>query len=231
MGQARYLYQHVRSKLLHQLYPARGGARLLQHDCTTVPDLGLLRGRCYAHLLFFLRLIEPHQSLSAAGILPSTTKTYTLSQIQAALTTAQGVSVTVNCKGSTFNEIWYSFNVLGSVQTGQFKPTVPGMSANPNSKLDSYQVSAGSGSTCPSTGIQYLPKNSASTPTSTSVPKSSVSTTVVPISTAPSGSFEGSGYLQVQSGGKSQGCIISAGTWYVSGSCATFKATASGTSK
>ncbi|KAA6406401.1 MAG: ribonuclease T2 [Lasallia pustulata] len=153
--------------------------------------------------------LDSYSFLSAAGILPSTTQTYTSAQIQAALTAPRGVSVVIGCTNSTFNEIWYFYNVLGSVQTGQFESTGPD----------------GSKSSCPSTGIQYLPKNLPSTPTD---PSTSASTTTLPASTAPSAPFQGSGFLEVQASGKSQGCIISPGTWYIGGTCATFSATASG---
>lgn len=81
----------------------------------------------------------------------------------------------------------------------------------------------GSSSDCPSTGIKYLPKSGSPTPTATTT------TTTAPTSTtAPGTPFSGQGYLQVTEGGANNGCIISGGTWYIGGTCATFTATASG---
>lgn len=81
----------------------------------------------------------------------------------------------------------------------------------------------GTKSTCAASGIKYLPKGGSGTPTTTSVTtKTSTST---PTGT---GVFSGKGYLNVKSGSTSAGCIISAGTWYTTGTCATFTAAASG---
>ena len=82
----------------------------------------------------------------------------------------------------------------------------------------------GSSSDCPSTGIQYLPKSGSPPVTTTTT------TTTAPTGTsAPGTPFSGKGYLQVTEGGANNGCIISGGTWYIGGTCATFTAAASGT--
>ena len=89
---------------------------------------------------------NPHspQWLSAAGVVPSNTATYTSAQIQTALGANRGgFSVTLGCSSGALDEIWYHYDVRGSVQTGTFVAT------NPD----------GSTSTCPSTGIKYLPKS------------------------------------------------------------------------
>ena len=49
-----------------------------------------------------------------------------------------------------------------------------------------------------------------------------------PHPTATSGPFSGKGSLNVQVSGASKGCLISNGKWYVSGTCATYTATAVG---
>jgi ribonuclease T2 len=107
------------------------------------------------------------------------------------------------CSGGPLDEIWYHYNVLGSVQTGEFIATVPD----------------GSKSDCAATGIKYLPKyqptptGSTSTPTATSVPNTP---------------YKGKGYLQAYTGGANTGCLISAGTWFTTGTCAKYTAAASG---
>ncbi|KAI5777180.1 ribonuclease-like protein T2 [Geopyxis carbonaria] len=146
--------------------------------------------------------------LAAAGITPSGSKTYAASAIQAALTAAHGKAVTIGCDGSTFNEVWFHYNVRGSVQTGTFVPAAPD----------------GTKSTC-SGNVSYKVKSGTAVPTGTAT-----GTTTAPTSTATGGVLTGSGYLTVATSGASAatGCLISAGTWYVSGTCATYTAAASG---
>jgi ribonuclease T2 len=153
--------------------------------------------------------------LANAGIVPSTTATYSLSAIQSALQSNFGFPVTINCASGALDEIWYHYQVQGSVQSGTFSP------ANP----------VGSGSTCPSSGIKYLPKSggSTTTPPSSGTITTPTGTTATPTS-APTGgtALSGKGFLNVVSGGTQTGCIISSGTWYTSGTCATITATPSG---
>ncbi len=164
---------------------------------------------------YFVKTVSLFQSLpsynwlSAAGIVPSSTTTYTLSAIQAALTSQFGYAVTVRCSRNDELELWYHFNVQGSVQSGTFYPTTP----------------RGSGSNCPSTGIKYLPK--AGSATTTTVAGTTL-TTSTPASAATGTVLSGNGYLNVITSGIQNGCIIGAGTWYTTGTCATFTATASG---
>lgn len=53
--------------------------------------------------------------------------TYTSAEIQAALKAATGHTVTLGCSNGALNEVWYHFNVKGSVSTGEFIATEPGM--------------------------------------------------------------------------------------------------------
>ncbi len=90
------------------------------------------------------KTLPTYEWLKAAGIEPSSDQTYTTAQIQSALSKNRGgVQVTLGCKSGALDEVWYHYDVKGAVQTGQFVP------ANPD----------GSKSTCPSTGIKYLPKS------------------------------------------------------------------------
>ncbi|KAF2470361.1 ribonuclease T2 [Lindgomyces ingoldianus] len=158
------------------------------------------------------KTLPSYEWLAAAGITPSTSQTYTTSAIQAALAAKRpGVSVTLGCKSSTLNEIWYHYDVRGSVQTGEFVPADPD----------------GTKSTCPASGIKYLPKNGG-TGTPTSAPGTGTSTSVPTGTSAPGTPFSGKGYLNVQVSGAKKGCIISAGTWYTTGTCATFTSATSG---
>ena len=101
--------------------------------------------------------------LSAAGIVPSQSKTYTLAAINAALEKARGVSAVVQCSDGALDEAWYYFDVKGSVQTGTFVPTNQGMCrlrCGPTTDPDYANVftEVGGSSSCPSTGVKYLPK-------------------------------------------------------------------------
>ncbi|KAI9669519.1 MAG: ribonuclease T2-like [Trizodia sp. TS-e1964] len=148
--------------------------------------------------------LDTYKTLAAAGITPSSSQTYNLNDIQNAISSVTGHQVTLGCKSGVFNEVWYHFNVLGSLQTGQF------VAADPD----------GTKSTCPSRGIRYLPKAGSPAPPDPTDP-----TPPLPDPTPnPGNSFSGKGFLQVSSGG----CLISNGKWFTSGTCATYTATASG---
>ncbi|KAF8808085.1 RNase Irp1 [Phlegmacium glaucopus] len=80
--------------------------------------------------------------LSNAGIVPSSTKTYTLAQFNKALETGSGgFSPKLSCSGHTVNAISWYFNLQGSVIDGNFIP-----------------ITAPESSKCPSTGLHYPPK-------------------------------------------------------------------------
>lgn len=166
---------------------------------------------------FFNRTVSLFSSLpsydwlSDAGIVPSTSKTYTAAEIQAALSlNHEGHQVRLGCRSGQLNEIWYFFNVRGSLQTGDFVPASPDKNAH----------------SCPSTGIRYLPKNHGNgdgggghTPTTTTT------ATAAPTSTLPP--FTAKGFLDViptNSNGRVNGCLISGGKWYTTGTCATYTA-------
>ncbi|USP73158.1 ribonuclease m [Curvularia clavata] len=154
------------------------------------------------------KTLPSYEWLKEAGITPSTTQTYTFDAIQKAIQAKRpDVEVTLGCRSGSLNEIWYHFDVRGSVQTGEFVPS------NPD----------GTKSTCPKTGIKYLPKNgNGSSPPSTTTTAGNGSP--APTS-APGTPFSGRGQLNVMVNGAKKGCIISKGTWYTTGTCATFSAT------
>ncbi|KAI1828666.1 ribonuclease t2 [Xylaria intraflava] len=158
---------------------------------------------------FFGRTMSVFQSLptydwlSAAGIVPSTTETYTRAAIQAALKAGHGQDAIINCRSGKLDEVWYHFHVQGSIQSGTFKAAAP----------------VGPGSTCPSSGIRYLPKPNSPRPTTTTTPTKTTSGSV-PTGTA--GALSGKGYVKVQP----DGFLIRKGNWYRSaGTPATYTAT------
>ena len=70
--------------------------------------------------------------LSNAGIVPSSTTTYTSAAILAALKAPRGVSAVILCENTNeLDEIWYFYDVKGSVQTGTFIPTNPSKAPPP----------------------------------------------------------------------------------------------------
>ncbi|TQV99323.1 hypothetical protein V2A60_004797 [Cordyceps javanica] len=71
------------------------------------------------------KTLPTYQWLADAGIRPSSSKTYDTAQIQSALSKKHGAPVTLGCKGKVFNEVWYHFNVRGSLQDGQFVAAAP----------------------------------------------------------------------------------------------------------
>ncbi|OAX83164.1 hypothetical protein ACJ72_02488 [Emergomyces africanus] len=146
--------------------------------------------------------LPSYDILSAAGIVPSDTRTYTLDAIQDALEKAHGRKVLVKCRNGRFNEIWYHFNIAGSFESGNFVPADPGYRST-------IQL--------PSNGIRYNPKK---------VPPGKPSTTETfpkPTGTPPARApFGSKGNLMVNYSGRQHGCIISRGGWFTTGTCATF---------
>lgn len=177
--------------------------------------ISTLKGACYEDYIpqqevldYFSRTtdlfqgLDTYQTLAAAGIEPSTDRLLTFQELLSPLAKAHGANVTLGCRGHALSEVWYHFDVQGSVQNGDFMPSQPD----------------GTKSSCPQSGIRYLPKQAL--PTST--PPSRTSTASTP--TATSQPFTGSGYLTVRVGVSPQGCLISFGEWYTSGTCATYHA-------
>lgn len=144
--------------------------------------------------------LDTYHTLAQAGIKPSENTLWTFSEISAPLEKAHGANVTLGCRGSALGEVWYHFAVRGSLQDGTFVPSQPD----------------GTKSSCPETGIRYLPKQASTT---TAIP-TSTSTTLTPTMTQEP--FTDSGYLTVFVEGTRQGCLISFGEWYTSGTCATY---------
>ncbi|KAL5333859.1 ribonuclease T2-like protein [Aspergillus crustosus] len=143
------------------------------------------------------------KTLAEAGIVPSYIQTYTRQEIEDTLSNAHGATVTVRCRSHKLQEVWYFFNVEGQLQTGKFVPSDPD----------------GQKSNCPTSGIVYQPKTPnkdtghGREPTKTRHPHEP---TGVP--------FRGRGNLVVSTVGHQRGCVIGRGTWYSSGTCATFTA-------
>ncbi|KAJ6166630.1 hypothetical protein N7470_002077 [Penicillium chermesinum] len=166
--------------------------------------------------------VPSYEFLAKAGILPSNHDTYDLADIEAALSDGHGAPVVVHCRRGALNEIWYHYNIAGSLQNGEFVAAQPGLSFPESDTLRNDKshrfVTDGQISNCPSRGIRYPLKRPQNDPTKT--------TTHGPGPTTPPGApFVGRGNLVVTTLNQQRGCIISTGAWYSSGTCATFRAT------
>ncbi|KAJ4418727.1 Ribonuclease T2 precursor (RNase T2) [Gnomoniopsis sp. IMI 355080] len=190
--------------------------------------------------------------LYAAGIVPSSSKTYTSSAIISAISASFGQDPILLCDDDTLSSIYYGFYVDGPLLNADFVPA----------------AIVGEDSTCPSSGISYPPKSGATTTvatttaastavtsaTSTSVvtttaattssssttstkkitlpgrtsTSTSTATTTSSGSTATGSSVSGEGYFYAYYDGSQDGELISEGTWYYGGTPATYHATASG---
>ncbi|EJF67147.1 ribonuclease T2 [Dichomitus squalens LYAD-421 SS1] len=146
------------------------------------------------------KTLPTYDWLSAAGITPSSSKTFTLSTLTSALKDASGVTPALNCDGSNLNSIEWYFNVKGSLLDGTFVP-----------------IDAPSKGSCSSSGIKYPPKSGASTTISkTSTATTHKSTTTKTTTTTTSGGSSPTGSPLPSKGtihASSTGGLISAGTW------------------
>ncbi|KAH8655903.1 ribonuclease T2 [Xylariales sp. PMI_506] len=174
----------------------------LDPDCYTSYTKGEEAADFFQIVVDLFKTLDTYTALQNAGITPSSSKTYTSAAIIAALTKVTGKTPVILCSDSEFYQVYYGFYSNGPLTNSDFvATTITGASSN-----------------CPSTGVKYLPKSGSSTPTSTTSAPNPTGT----------GTFSGSGYINAYYGGQQDGCLISAGTWYTTGTCATYTATASG---
>ena len=66
--------------------------------------------------------LDTFEFLAAAGIYPTVSRKYKLSQVHEALQKAHGAEVYVGCLNNSISEIWYFYNLQGSILTGTYKP-------------------------------------------------------------------------------------------------------------
>ncbi|KAK0121757.1 ribonuclease T2-like [Cadophora gregata] len=99
----------------------------------------------FTRAVSLFRSLDTYSALASAGIVPSARTTYRREQIEVALKKVTGADVLIRCRGNRLNEVWYSFNVKGSLQEGKFVPSEP-----------VGKVGRGG---CPPGGVRYLPKH------------------------------------------------------------------------
>ncbi|KAI1820089.1 ribonuclease-like protein T2 [Xylaria intraflava] len=158
------------------------------------------------------KTLDTYGALSDAGITPSSSKTYTSSEIQSAVDKVTGKAAVITCSNDELSEIYYGFFVNGPLQNADFVPsTIVGMDSN-----------------CPKSGVKYLPKKGTSPVTTTTTGTRTPTRSTTPPTSSPTGTFSGKGFLNAYYDGSQDGCLISAGTWYTTGTCATYTASSSG---
>lgn len=111
------------------------------------PSLPWISQPDFAVLNFFRQIAHKfqerptYQFLQSAGIIPTTEKNYTLTQVQQTLKDFHGATPYVGCnQNGEISEFWYFWEVRGSVNFGLFQP-----------------VESTTKSSCPSS-LKYLPK-------------------------------------------------------------------------
>jgi ribonuclease T2 len=186
----------------------------------------------FIHTTSLFRTLDTYSTLAEAGILPSSTKRYTLRDLEDALSSsphAQPVTFRCNHRGE-LNEIWYHFSVMGSLRHSSYAHTAGSLPSDETagspflnaSTVHRHFVPAppdGILSNCPRRGIKYLPKHAPSqSPTGTH-------STSPPEPTVPSAPFTGKGHLEIHvlDTTERKGCLIRHGEWYTSGQCATYR--------
>ncbi|KAF5312892.1 hypothetical protein D9619_002613 [Psilocybe cf. subviscida] len=151
--------------------------------------------------------------LANAGILPSSSSTWTLSQLTSALKAQsaspslytffqihnmlilcpQGVTPAFDCTSKAVNQVYWYFYLQGSAIDGKF-----------------VLVDAPKSGSCPSSGIKYLPKTATTT---TSTPTASTGTAAPTTTGAASGSLSTKGTVKALVNGATTGGLLTAGTW------------------
>ncbi|KAF8608200.1 ribonuclease Le37 [Ceratobasidium sp. AG-I] len=159
-------------------------------------------------IYYFTRVVNLFQNLTtyeflgAAGIHPSSTATYTLSQITAAVKAKWGFIPAFDCKGKSLNAVSYYYNLKGSIIDGTFVP-----------------INAPKAGSCDRTKpLRYPLKNGSPAPTATTTGAATRTTTTV-VSTSTSVPTKAN-IVAIISGAQN-GCLLTAGKWSTQ-SCATY---------
>jgi len=145
---------------------------------------------------FFNTVVKLFQTLPTftwlenQGITPTTSKTFTYNQLTDALQAESGVIPSLDCDGSTVDQISWYFNLKGSVIDGVFE-----------------MIDAPSKGSCSSSGIKYPPKSGRPSSTSVTAPASGPTS-------SPDGSLPAKATIEaMRSSGTVTGGLLSAGTW------------------
>ncbi|KAA1468104.1 ribonuclease T2 [Dentipellis sp. KUC8613] len=166
----------------------------------------------FQRVVALFKTLPTYDWLQQGGITPSSSKTYTLTQLTSALKSASGFTPALDCDGSNVNQISWYFHLKGSVFDGEF-----------------IAIDAPEKGSCSSSGIKYPPKSGS--PTSGSPTSTSGSTGP----TGPPGSLPAKATISAVTSSGTVGGLLSAGKWSTqtpgtystSGSASSFKLTSS----
>ncbi|KAG7452272.1 ribonuclease T2 [Guyanagaster necrorhizus] len=142
----------------------------------------------FQSVVALFKSLPTYEWLANKGITPSSSTSYSLSKVIAALEEGSGgYTPALDCDGSNLNQIYWYFHLKGSVVDGAFVP-----------------ISAPEAGSCGST-VKYPPKSSSSTPTSTTTSSSPSGTSgrTLPAKVT---------VMALQSGSEDGG-LLSLGTW------------------
>lgn len=79
----------------------------------------------FVRTVALFKTLPTHRWLADADIEPSSRRSYARDDVQDALARRHGAPVTLRCRDGDFKEVWYHFNVRGSLQEGKFVPAEP----------------------------------------------------------------------------------------------------------
>ncbi|KAI0046625.1 ribonuclease T2 [Auriscalpium vulgare] len=172
----------------------------------------------FQQVVALFKTLPTYEWLSDAGITPSSSKTFTLSQLTTPLKAAFGGTPAIDCTSGAVNQISYYYHLKGSVLDGEFIP-----------------IDAPSKGSCASSGLKYPLKTGS--PASTSGGRTGTTSTgtgTTSTGTAP-GSIPTKATIQAITSSGSVGGLLSAGTWStqtpgtytISGSSSSFTLTSS----
>ncbi|KAG0144446.1 hypothetical protein CROQUDRAFT_724007 [Cronartium quercuum f. sp. fusiforme G11] len=142
--------------------------------------------------------LPTYEWLKESGIIPSVSQTYTLKQLQDVANKHFGQDAIWNCRGHSLNEVWWHHNTVGTTIDGKFVPAKP----------------VGPLSTCPQSGIQYIPKTGGGGGGGEHRPHRPHNPTPKPTNKH---------FINViHSSDERKGCLIGTGAWYTHGTCARY---------
>lgn len=98
----------------------------LDPDCYSSYTKGQEAADYFQVVVDLFKTLNTYGALSAAGITPSSSKTYTSSQIQAALLKVTGKAAVISCSNNELYQVYYGFFVNGPLKNAAFVPSTIG---------------------------------------------------------------------------------------------------------
>ncbi|KAG8733756.1 ribonuclease T2-like [Ceratobasidium sp. 423] len=167
----------------------------------------------FTRVVNLFKTLSTYDFLGAAGIYPSSTATYTLAQINAAVKAKWGYTPAFDCTSGSLNAVSYYYHLKGSIIDGTLVP-IGGLEPFMVLSYIHDLSNAPKAGTCGSTGLKYPLKSGSTTPTTTATAPTGTSTSVPTKATI----------VGITSSGTQTGCLLTAGTWSAQ-TCATYTIT------